>query len=99
MNCGPPWYRIPWCVTKVAIRAERTMLVPPLKRQDCMEKVPSFQRLDPPLDSKNLACLRQATSGSLISYSKSMLVVGVVCWYRCFNSFLFPRPRKPCPRL
>lgn len=79
-------------------RFENIILVPFVKRLVWAEKVPSFQKLVPPLGSMKRACFRQATSGSEVSCNNRRSVGGVVCWKRSLISFLLRRPMKPWPK-
>ena len=65
--CARPGYRTPWLTMELASLSATMIPVPPLYLVVLAEKEPSFQKLVPILNSINLACSRQASSGCLIS--------------------------------
>ena len=78
--------------------SDKMIHVPPVYLAVCAEKVASFHKLEPPLNSINLAYLRLACSEILVSCSNRMSVGGVVCLKMSFNSFLFLLPMNLFPR-
>lgn len=72
-------YGTPLFVMVVAMLSVSRMHVPPLKRPIWTENEASFHRLDPPLRSTKRACLRHASSGIFVSWSRGMWCGVVWC--------------------
>lgn len=91
-------YSTPWELMEVAILSDSMIHVPPLNLAVRAEKIPSFHKPVPFLNSKNLACLMLVALGILFSCSSRMSVVGVVCLKRYFICLRFHLPVKPWPK-